>query len=163
VTIERTLVRVEEDLRAGRSQLAVQRMRSLIGSFPQRLDFRERIAELYRAQGNLAQAGRWSYLAEVRDPREEEAFHKAFGRDPARMMRALAWRGSEDDAATTIAQELLRLLSGKGPRRRLGTSSRGRTRTGRRLPVRGATWLSRSGYSPSSPHCSASWSSASSP
>ncbi|MGN6243604.1 MAG: DUF6584 family protein [Motilibacteraceae bacterium] len=105
--VERTLARVEEDLAAGRRLLARQRLRGLIGSMPQRLDVRERLAEVYRLDGDLQQAGRWSYLARERNPEEVAAFERAF-RDPVRLMRALEWRGSEEDATDDVARERLR-------------------------------------------------------
>ncbi|WP_127571286.1 DUF6584 family protein [Georgenia faecalis] len=108
--VERTLLRAEEDLRAGRTALARQRIRGLVASMPERLDLRERLAQVYRAEGDLAQAGRWSYLSEYRYPAEEAAFGRLCGGDPVRMMRALSWRAAEDDAATETARGRLRAL-----------------------------------------------------
>lgn len=105
-----TLRRVAEDLAAGRTALARQRLRGLVGSMPQRLDHRERLAAVYRAEGDLAQAGRWSYLADERDPEEVAAFERAYAEDPVQLMKALGWRGTEDDAATETARERLRAL-----------------------------------------------------
>lgn len=105
-----TLARVAEDLAAGRRPLARQRLRGLVGALPQRLDLREQLAELYRADGDLAQAGRYSYLAEQRDPAEVAAFERAYQEDPVRMMKALGWRGPEADAATETARGRLRAL-----------------------------------------------------
>lgn len=108
MTVERTLARVEEDLAAGRPHLARQRLHGLVGAFPQRLDLRERLAELYRLDGDLQQAGRWSYLARERDLAEVAAFERAFAGEPVRLMRALGWEGSEQDAADDVARERLR-------------------------------------------------------
>ena len=38
------------------------------------------------------------------------AFEKAYGREPLRMMKALAWRGSEAEAETEVVRERLRAL-----------------------------------------------------
>ncbi|HET9655283.1 MAG TPA: DUF6584 family protein [Kineosporiaceae bacterium] len=46
MTVEQTLVKVEADLAAGDVPMARQRLQGLVGSFPQRLDLRERPAEL---------------------------------------------------------------------------------------------------------------------
>ena len=59
VTEQETLMRVREDIAAGRLSLARQRLRGLVGSYPQRLDLREQLAELYRREGIPSQAGRW--------------------------------------------------------------------------------------------------------
>jgi hypothetical protein len=115
VGVEQTLQRVDEDWEAGRRTLARQRLRGLVASFPQRLDLRERLAELYRAEGDAAQAGRWAYLADDRSDLEAAAFEKAFGANPVRMMAALGWRGSEQ-AAGTAAEQRLRALRQRAER-----------------------------------------------
>jgi hypothetical protein len=107
VTVERTLRRVDEDLRNGDLVMARTRLRDQVRSLPQRLDLRERLAEVYRLEGDVAQAGRWSFLAEKRDPAELEAFTRAYRRDPETLMQAIAWRGDEGDATTEVARERL--------------------------------------------------------
>jgi hypothetical protein len=108
--LDRTLARVDDDVAAGRYSQARQRLRGLVGSFPQRLDLRERLAAVYRLEGDAAQAGRWSYLHEVADPVELDAFERAYSRDAVQMMKALAWRRSEDEAPSEFAQSRLRAL-----------------------------------------------------
>jgi hypothetical protein len=108
--LDRTLARVDDDLVAGRHALARQRLRGLVGSFPQRLELRERLAAMYRREGDAAQAGRWSYLTEAADPVELDAFERAYNHDAVKMMKALTWRGSEDDASTEWARGRLRAL-----------------------------------------------------
>ena len=70
MTVERTLARVEDDLRIGDVTMARTRLQSLLQSLPHRLDARERLADVYRLDGNRVEAGRWSYLSEHRDPGE---------------------------------------------------------------------------------------------
>lgn len=108
--IDRTLARVEDDVAAGRYGLARQRLRGLLGSYPERLDLRERLAAVYRLEGDGAQAGRWSYLGEVADARELAAFERAYGGDAVRMMAALAWRRPEEEAPTDAARTRLAAL-----------------------------------------------------
>ncbi|MGN8247046.1 DUF6584 family protein [Cellulomonas soli] len=107
MSVERTLARVEEDLRSGDVTMARTRLQSLLTSKPRELDARERLADLFRLDGNQVEAGRWSYLSEHRDPEEVAAFEKACGRNPVRVMRALRWRGSEAAAATEVARRRL--------------------------------------------------------
>jgi hypothetical protein len=107
VTVERTLARVEDDLRIGDVTMARTRLKSLVQSLPHRLDARERLADVCRLDGDRAEAGRWSYLSEQRDPREVAAFERACGRDPVRIMRGLRWRGSEEAATTELARQRL--------------------------------------------------------
>ena len=107
MTVKRTLARVEEDLRAGDVVMARTRLRGLVGCMPQRLELRERLAQVYRLEGDRAQAGRWAYLGEQRDPRETAAFDRAYHHDAVRVMWALGWRGPEQDASTQTARERL--------------------------------------------------------
>lgn len=101
-----TLARVQEDLAAGRIPVARQRLRGLVTSFPADLTVRRQLAQIYRLYGDPAEAGRWSYLEEDRDPQEASAFEKRY-RTPARRMKALAWHGPESLAGSEFAvQEL---------------------------------------------------------
>lgn len=110
MTVERTLGRVEQDLAAGRRDLARERLRGLCGSFPHRIDLRERLGLLYRAEGELAQAGRWLYLSDQATPDELRAFERSHRRNHAAMMWALRWSGNEEEAPTEFARERLREL-----------------------------------------------------
>lgn len=108
--IARTLQRVADDVAAGRYGLARQRLRGLIGSLPERLDVRERLAEVYRLEGDAAQAGRWSYLRETPDADELAAFESAYGNDAIRIMKALSWRQGEDAAPSEVVRTRLAAL-----------------------------------------------------
>jgi len=83
--------------------MARTRLTSLLQTLPCELGARETLAAVYRLEGNSLEAGRWSYLADERIPEEIEAFERACGRDPIRLMRALRWRGPEAAAATEAA------------------------------------------------------------
>lgn len=107
MSVERTLAKVDEDLRCGDVQMARTRLESLVASLPRELVVRERLAELCRQEGDLVEAGRWSYLADARVPAEVEAFERACGGDPVRIMRALRWRGRQEAARSDTARERL--------------------------------------------------------
>ncbi|MGY9070941.1 DUF6584 family protein [Streptomyces sp. CAS3] len=92
-----TLARVDADLAAGRIPAARQRLRGLVSSFPSDLTLRRRLAEVYRLYDEPAEAGRWMYLEEDRDPAETAAFETRYGTTSGRM-RALGWKGSESRA-----------------------------------------------------------------
>lgn len=104
--LRETLARVDADLAAGRVPVARQRLRGLVSSFPHDLTLRRRLGEVYRLFGDAAEAGRWMYLEEDRDPDETVAFEARYG-SPAWRMKALAWRGPEAMAATPFAQAQL--------------------------------------------------------
>ncbi|WP_306327995.1 DUF6584 family protein [Streptomyces venezuelae] len=101
-----TLVRVDADLAAGRVPMARQRLRGLVSSFPNDLTLRRRLGEVYRLYGDAAEAGRWMYLEEDRNPDETAAFEARY-RTPGWRMKALAWRGPEALAASPFAEEQL--------------------------------------------------------
>ncbi|MFF7600506.1 DUF6584 family protein [Streptomyces mirabilis] len=101
-----TLARADADLAAGRVPVARQRLRGLVSSFPNDLMLRRRLAEVYRLYGEPAEAGRWMYLEQDRDPAETSAFEARYRTAPQRM-RALAWRGSESLAQPAFAREQL--------------------------------------------------------
>ncbi|MEV6208034.1 DUF6584 family protein [Kitasatospora sp. NPDC051914] len=106
MTVETALTRADADLRAGRIPVARQRLRGLVGSRPADLTARRRLAEVYRLYGEPAEAGRWTYLDEDRDPAETAAFEERYA-DPLARMIALAWRGPESDAPTETARTRL--------------------------------------------------------
>ncbi|MDM7832569.1 DUF6584 family protein [Cellulomonas edaphi] len=105
--IEQTLVAVDELIAAGDLRAARVRLRDLVREQPRRLDLRARLADVYRREGNAAQAGRWSYLKESRVSAEDRAFERLFQDDPVQIMAALRWRGSEDDASDPDARARL--------------------------------------------------------
>ncbi len=110
--VELTLRKAAEELRRGDLAsvlLARQRVAGLVGSFPHRLDLRERLAEVYRVLGQPAQAGRWTYLSDDRDLDEVLAFERAYHRAEARL-GALSWQGSPEDAPTETARTRLAAL-----------------------------------------------------
>ncbi|MFE3020460.1 DUF6584 family protein [Streptomyces sp. NPDC059256] len=115
-----TLARVEADLAAGRVPMARQRLRGLVGSLPEDLTLRRRLGEVYRLYDEVAEAGRWSYLEEDRDPLETAAFEKRYSTPLARM-RALSWRAPESLASSAFAARQLAAL------REAGSTQVGRT------------------------------------
>lgn len=97
-----TLARVDADLAAGHIPVARQRLRGLVSSYPHEPAPRRRLAEVYRLYGDAAEAGRWMYLEEDRSPEETAAFEQRYA-NAVRLMRAVAWRGTESDAPTPFA------------------------------------------------------------
>ncbi|MGW4112837.1 DUF6584 family protein [Actinosynnema sp. NPDC004786] len=107
--VELTLRRAAEEVERGdlASVLrARQRLVGLVTSYPDRLDLRDRLAAVYRLLGDAAQAGRWSYLSEVRDEAEVAAFERAY-RTPMARLAAMNWVGGEAGAATETARQRL--------------------------------------------------------
>ncbi|MFD0206451.1 MULTISPECIES: DUF6584 family protein [Saccharothrix] len=107
--LELTLRKAAEEVERGdlASVLrARQRLVGLVTSYPDRVDLRERLAAVYRLLGDPAQAGRWSYLSEVRDEAEVAAFERAY-RTPLARLEAMNWTGGESAATTETARQRL--------------------------------------------------------
>ncbi|WP_328484023.1 hypothetical protein OHS71_38910 [Streptomyces sp. NBC_00377] len=104
--LNETLARADADLAAGRVPMARQRLRGLVSSFPADLEPRRRLGEVYRLYGEPAEAGRWMYLEQDRDPAETLAFERRYATAEQRM-RALAWSGPESLARSAFAREQL--------------------------------------------------------
>jgi len=102
MSTDRTLARVDADLRAGHIPMARQRLRGLVASVPTDLEARRCLAAVYRLYGEPAEAGRWGCLDAACDPLELAAF-EASRPDPVDRMRAIAWSGPESAAATPFA------------------------------------------------------------
>ncbi|WNV90026.1 DUF6584 family protein [Umezawaea sp. Da 62-37] len=110
--VEVTLHRAAEELTRGdlaNVLRARQRLAGLVGSYPTRLDLRDKLAAVYRVLGNGVQAGRWSYLSEVRDAVEVIAFEHAY-KTPVARLTALNWVGGENAAETETARTRLMAL-----------------------------------------------------
>jgi hypothetical protein len=106
--IEETLRRVDADLEHGRVLPAINRLRGLVHERPDRLDVRRRLAAVYRGQGELAQAGRWSFLCEELDPDELAAFERQF-RTASGRLAAIAWTGGAEGLGPEAAERLAAL------------------------------------------------------
>jgi hypothetical protein len=110
--VEVTLHRAAEELTRGdlASVLrARQRLAGLVGTYPNRLDLRDKLAAVYRLLGDTVQAGRWSYLSEVRDDVEVLAFENAY-KTPVARLTALNWTGGENAAETGTSRTRLMAL-----------------------------------------------------
>jgi hypothetical protein len=102
------LARVKQDLALGHTYMATQRLRTLIAIHSDDLELREMLATIYRQTGNLAEAGRWSYLGADVSPAELAAFTRA-SPDPWLRLRMLRGSG-EESALPAGAQARLREL-----------------------------------------------------
>jgi len=108
VPADQTLARAQAELAAGNTLVARQRLRGLLSTFPHRLDVRAQLAATYRAEGDVAQAGRWSYLSADRDDVEVQAFLQATT-NPVSRVRAMRWSGPEDAAGPEAQARLVGL------------------------------------------------------
>ncbi|GAA1641776.1 DUF6584 family protein [Actinoplanes couchii] len=97
------LSRAQADLERGHTRLARQRLVGLLADDPQDLDVRARLADVYRREGNLAEAGRWAFLTEDAEPRELAAFAKQY-RSATERLRVLRLRGENPRELGPLAE-----------------------------------------------------------
>lgn len=113
MSIESTLKKVEADISAGDLGHARQRMHGLIATYPERLDLRPRLAEIYWQLEYPAMAGRYWYLVEANQPHQRQAvarFEAEFGQDPLRILQALKLRADPETVDDLYARERLQTL-----------------------------------------------------
>ena len=115
------LERAKADLARGDARKARDRLKGLVGAYPDSLEVRQLLAEAYRRDRQAAQAGRWGYLwGPHASDREREAFerHNSFVGYP-RVTEARLRRVLRTDDLSAIADEsgraLLRALPTKHP------------------------------------------------
>lgn len=104
----KTLVldRVAADLARGYTHPAIQRLGSLVATYPTDLDLRRRLAAVHRTVGNRVQAGRWDYLTIGASADDTTAFERAFPSAVARL-REVRWPHRAGMAATAYARSRL--------------------------------------------------------
>lgn len=71
------LARVKHDLSEGHTYVAIRRLRTYLGAFPDDLELRELLASIYRETGNLVESGRWAFLSAGLSHDEQVAFERA--------------------------------------------------------------------------------------
>ena len=120
--LAQTLERVREDIRTGDFGKACARLHGLIGSYPDNLDLRRQLGEVYWNLHMPAMAGRYWYLVENKDERMQAAckrFEDEFRKDPYKILFALKFKGDEDTIKGTYAgrvlEDLERRVSQKYP------------------------------------------------
>ena len=113
---ETTLARVERDRARGDLGRARDRLHGLIQTYPNDLDLRRRLAEVYSSLRFPAMAGRYWYLAEAKTELMADAcraFGKGFHNDPFGMWCALKFRGDINQLDCAYAREQLRALQAR--------------------------------------------------
>jgi len=100
---------VRQDLAAGRTYPATQRLRTLLASYPDDLDIYRLLAAVYRQTGNFAEAGRWAFLTEDLRTEELTAFIHA-NPDPWARLRLIRWQGDPAELPSDEVRERLGAL-----------------------------------------------------
>lgn len=108
--LAQTLERVQEDVRMRDYGKAIARLHGLLGSYPDNLDLREQLGEVYWHLQMPAMAGRYWYFVESKDERMQAAckrFEDEFRNDPFHMLSALKFKGSTEAIKGTYAGQVL--------------------------------------------------------
>ncbi|MFC7371404.1 DUF6584 family protein [Fictibacillus iocasae] len=88
------LKRVEEDIAAGDLGKARDRLHGLLSTYPDNLEIRKKLGDVYHQLQDPAMAGRYWYLEKEKTPEMQaacEKFEKAHGYKPDRVERALKY------------------------------------------------------------------------
>jgi hypothetical protein len=109
VTKSDVLARVAEDLAAGHTHCATQRLRALVAAVPNDVEVYQRLAEVYRQTGNLAEAGRWGFVTADVTELELAAFEQAHP-SPWLRLRMLRWTADADHAPDPDARKRISAL-----------------------------------------------------
>jgi hypothetical protein len=108
------LKRVRADIRRGNLGRARERLHGLLSSYPENLDLRKRLGEVYWSLQMPAMAGRYWYLVKDKDERMLKAcrtFEKTCKQDAARMLMDIKFRSEVAILRDTYARETLEHLT----------------------------------------------------
>nr|WP_146173687.1 DUF6584 family protein [Paenisporosarcina sp. OV554] len=92
----KTIKKVEEDIEKNDLGKARDRLHGLISTYPDELEVRRKLGDIYFALKYPSMAGRYWYLEKNKTPEMVEAciqFEESMGNDPIRIARALKFKG----------------------------------------------------------------------
>ncbi|MDQ0219788.1 DUF6584 family protein [Peribacillus cavernae] len=95
----KTLKKIEEDVQNEDLGKARDRLHGLISTYPDELELRRKLGDIYSALKYPSMAGRYWYLEKNKTPEMEKAclqFENSMGNDPIRISRALKYKGDRE-------------------------------------------------------------------
>ncbi|WP_248562691.1 DUF6584 family protein [Niallia sp. NCCP-28] len=93
----KTLKKLKEDVQKNDLGKARDRLHGLISTYPNELQLRKRLGDIYFELKYPSMAGRYWYLEEKKTPEMVKAciqFEKKMGKDPEKIARALKYKGN---------------------------------------------------------------------
>lgn len=96
---EKTLTKIKRDMENGDLGKARDRLHGLIFTYPDDLEIRKSLGDVYYALHDPAMAGRYWYLGENKTPDMMKAcqtFEKSLGNDPHLIARAIKFKGNPE-------------------------------------------------------------------
>jgi hypothetical protein len=110
MALEQTLNKVENDIKDGDLGKARDRLHGLLVSYPDNLELRKRLGDIYWRLQIPDMAGRYWYLEENKDGIMAAACHrfeKQFNSDPVNILLALKFRGNFDRISDACPGQIL--------------------------------------------------------
>ncbi|MDO7484867.1 DNA helicase [Peribacillus frigoritolerans] len=95
----KTIKKIEEDIEKNDLGKARDRLHGLISTYPNELELRRRLGDIYFALKYPSMAGRYWYLEKNKTSEMVKAcilFEKSMGNDPLRIARALKFKGDNE-------------------------------------------------------------------
>ena len=146
---EETLERIEKDIAAGDCGKARDRLHGLLTSYPQDLELRCKLGDVYWRLQYPAMAGRYWYLEEAKSATMTAActvFERSCGSDPAQMLLALKFKGDLAPLHESYAGSMLLALQAQARERsgyqiEFGRSGKERYQYTRQFKSRGKVLL----------------------
>ncbi|MBA4385681.1 MAG: DNA helicase [Anaerolinea sp.] len=107
---QQSLIQIQIDLQSGNLGKARDRLHGLIQTYPDDLELRSRLAEIYLQLQLPEMAGRYWYLNENKNERMTQAcsiFEERFNHDPLQMLFAIKFKGDVAGIAESFAGKTL--------------------------------------------------------
>ncbi len=114
--LQQSLENVQNDIKSGDLGKARDRLHGLVNSFPDNLELRKQIGNIYWQLQMPEMAGRYWYLEEGKDERMIKAcqrFEKQFKSDSAFILLAIKFKGQLEPIKDTFAGQTLQSLHQK--------------------------------------------------
>lgn len=95
----KTMKNIENDIKKNDLGKARDRLHGLISTYPDQLELRKKLGDIYSVLKYPSMAGRYWYLEKNKTPEMVEActqFEKSMGNDPNRIARALKFKGDNE-------------------------------------------------------------------
>ncbi|TDL83396.1 DNA helicase [Peribacillus frigoritolerans] len=94
-----TLLKIEEDIKKNDLGKARDRLHGLIATYPDELELRRKLGDIYYELKYPSMAGRYWYLEKNKTPEMQHAcieFEKSMGNNPFQIVRALKFKGDKE-------------------------------------------------------------------
>jgi hypothetical protein len=116
VPFDKTMAIIEKDMQSGNLGKARDRLHGLLVTYPDNLNLRKQLGDIYWLLQMPDMAGRYWYLEEIKDERMNIACHifeKQFKNDPAFILLAIKFKGNTENEPDNFANQTLEMLHQK--------------------------------------------------